>query len=102
MLKQNKKYYIDDTLDETQCTDVSVEDEALNNIETQDIIQEINELSENDIIILQLTYLFGLKDKQIAKQLDINISAVKKRRERAKSRLYNRLVERKKIENEIK
>ena len=76
---------------QTQLTQY-VKDLTVNQL--KDIIKELKNLPANDIMILQLTYLFQFKDSQIAKQLSINISAVKKRRERAKARLYNRLLER--------
>lgn len=93
MIDQNKKYYLDDTLDEKAVVNDSIENEVIQKIQTQEIIKQLNKLSENDVIILQLTYLLGLKECQIAKQLDISVSAVKKRRERAKTRLYKNLTE---------
>ncbi len=92
IVDKNKKYCSENALDENIHNEYSVENEVIEQIQVKDMIKELKNLPANDMMILQLTYLFQLKDSQIAKLLSINISAVKKRRERAKARLYNRLL----------
>lgn len=94
IVDKNKKYCFEDAVAENIYNEYSIENDVVAQIQVKDIIKELKNLPANDIMILQLTYLFQFKDSQIAKQLSINISAVKKRQERAKARLYNRLLER--------
>ena len=62
-------------------------DELLSAIALEKIIDKIKTLSEIDNQILMLRYIHELKDKEIAKILDLKDSVVRKRLERARQRL---------------
>ena len=70
---------------------LSIEPEMLDNIAVQELVEKITELPEIYRNVLELRAYHGLSDKQISAVLGIEYATVRKRLERARSMLAEKL-----------
>lgn len=73
-------------------SNISVVDEVVDMISTEELANEIGKLPDIYATVLVFSYIYDLSDKQIAKQLCISHNTVRKRKERGKIYLYEKII----------
>ncbi len=68
----------------------SIDDKVVEKVSSEELADEIGKLPDIYVQVLILSYIYDCSDKQIAKQLSLSHSAVRKRRERGKIYLYKK------------
>lgn len=91
--KEKKKIYLDDIDLENMVSDISVEDEAVNNYDKEEIRNAIKQLKREYQIIIALYYFQGFKYKEISEIMNISMSKTKMSINRAKKDMKKLLKE---------
>lgn len=91
--KQNKIVNIETYCDELSTDSYSLEDEVLSELSFNSIVDKITELPVIYKDILYLTYVENLKTKEIADIISISNETVKKRLQRGRKKLFEKLNE---------
>ncbi len=84
MIRQKKKLYMTVSLDEV---DVELDPEAISHLNALEILDAIRELPDGYRTVFNLYEIEGLKHREIAEELDININTSKSQLIMAKKRL---------------
>ena len=89
ILRSEAKYILSDDICTSAKSNISIIDEVVEKISTEELADWIGKLPEIYTQVLILAYIYDLNDKQIAKQLQISATTVRKRKERARTYLYS-------------
>ena len=89
--KQNKAFNICD-FEEYTTEDLSLEDEVLSKLSFENIVNEIVNLPSIYKDVLYLTYVENLKTKEISELINVDNETVKKRLQRGRKKLIEKLV----------
>jgi len=83
-----------DVLEYTADEEVSVEESAICNADIEDLTNRMNELGIHDYEIIMLKYYYGYTYKEIADRMGTSETAARKRSERARKSILNKMKKR--------
>jgi len=88
-----RKHDGDEVLEFISSDDKSIDDIVIDKLKFNKIINELKQLNGNDFEIVFSKYYLGFTYREIAQSMELSESAIRKRCERAKKKVVNRLYE---------